>query len=85
MTENAPSCVSQNGKAKSQIVAEVAKIVRRYGLDYEAWRYVSRRVRQACELRPAKKGRKLPRIGSDPKPCPRFLLPTLARGPILSC
>ena len=23
--------------------------------------------------------------GSDPKPCPRFLLPTLARGPILSC
>jgi hypothetical protein len=23
--------------------------------------------------------------GSDPKPCARFLLPTLARGPILSC
>ena len=25
------------------------------------------------------------RDGSDPKPCPGFLLPTLARGPILSC
>ena len=62
MTENAPSCVSQNGKAKLQIVAEVAKIVRKYGLDYEGWRYISKRVRQKCDLRPAKKGRKLPRI-----------------------
>ena len=62
MTENQPSCVSQNGKAKSQIVAEIAKIVRKYGLDYDAWRYISKRVRQKCDLRPAKKGRKLPRI-----------------------
>lgn len=62
MTENLPNCVTQNGKAKLQIVAEVAKIVRKYGLDYEGWRYIAKRVRQKCDLRPAKKGRKLPRV-----------------------
>ena len=60
MTENQPSCVSQNGKAKSQIVAEIAKIVRKYGLDYDGWRYIAKRVRQHCDLRPAKKGEEAP-------------------------
>ncbi|MCZ2341660.1 MAG: tyrosine-type recombinase/integrase [Bacteroidales bacterium] len=32
------------------------------GLDYDEWRYVSKRVRQACDLKPAKKGRRLPRV-----------------------
>jgi site-specific recombinase XerD len=36
--------------------------VRRAGLDYQGWRYVAKQVRKACDLRPAKKGRKLPRI-----------------------
>jgi len=54
--------VSQNGKAKSQIVSEIARIVRKHGLDYEGWRYIAKKVRQKCELHPAKKGRKLPRI-----------------------
>ena len=62
MTENQPNCVSQNGKAKSEIVSEIARIVRKHGLDYDDWRYIAKRVRQKCELRPAKKGRKLPRI-----------------------
>ena len=62
MTENRPDCVSQNGKAKSEIVLEIARIVRKHGLDYDGWRYISKRVRQKCELHPAKKGRKLPRI-----------------------
>jgi integrase len=31
-------------------------------LDYDGWRYVSKRVRKVCELRPEKKGRRLPRI-----------------------
>jgi integrase len=62
MTENSPKGVSQNGKAKSEIVAEIARIVRKHGLDYDEWRYISKRVRQKCELRPVKKGRKLPRI-----------------------
>jgi integrase/recombinase XerD len=56
---------SQNGKAKSakaKLAAQVARLVRRAGLDYEGWRYVSRQVRRVCELRPAKKGRRLPRI-----------------------
>ena len=62
MIENTADCESQNGKAKSEIVAQVARIVRKAGLDYEGWRYIAKQVRQACELRPAKKGRRLPRI-----------------------
>ena len=57
MTENQPNCVSQNGKAKSKVVAEIARIVRKYGLDYDDWRYIAKRVRQQCELRPAKQGK----------------------------
>ena len=62
MIENTADCESQNGKAKSEIVAQVARIVRKAGLDYEGWRYIAKQVRQTCELRPAKKGRRLPRI-----------------------
>ena len=62
MTENATNFASQNEKAKSKIVSQVARIVRRAGLDYEGWRYVAKQVRKECDLRPAKKGRKLPRI-----------------------
>ena len=34
MAENSPNGVSQNGKAKSEIVAEIVRIVRKHGLDY---------------------------------------------------
>ena len=61
-TENPSDCVSQKGKAKSQLVARIVKLVRAEGLGYEDWRYVSRRVRQLCELRPDKKPIKLPRV-----------------------
>jgi integrase/recombinase XerD len=62
MTKNAANCVSQNGKAKSRLVNQIARIVRRAGLDYDGWRYVAKRVRQQCELRPAKRAKRLPRI-----------------------
>ena len=62
MAKNHSDCVSQNGKAKSKVVAEIARIVRRHGLDYEDWRYIVKRVRHRCELRPAKREKKLPRI-----------------------
>jgi integrase len=62
MTENQPKCGSQNGMPKLKIVSEVARIVRKYGLDYDGWRYVAKRVRQQCELRPGKRAKKLPRI-----------------------
>jgi hypothetical protein len=55
MTENDANGASQNGKAKSDIVSQIARIVRKHGLTYDDWRYVSKRVRQVCELRPAKK------------------------------
>lgn len=53
---------SQNGKAKSKLVNQIVRIIRKAGLDYEGWRYVSKRVRQACELRPATKGCRLPKV-----------------------
>jgi len=62
MTENAASCASQNEKAKSEIVSQIARIVRKHGLDYQDWRYVAKQVRKECTLRPTKKGRRLPRI-----------------------
>jgi integrase len=62
MTEKDASFATQNEKAKSEIVSQIARIVRRAGLDYEGWRYVAKQVRQECALRPAKKGRRLPRI-----------------------
>ena len=60
MNEKPVNCMTQNGKPKSGIVAEVARIVRKYGLDYDAWRYIAKRVRQKCDLRPAKRPKKLP-------------------------
>lgn len=62
MPENAPDFVSQNEKAKSALVVQIARLVRKAGLDYDGWRYVAKRVREACDLTPAKKGRKLPRV-----------------------
>ena len=41
---------------------QIARIVRKVGLDYDGWRYVSKKVRHVCDLRPAKKGRRLPRV-----------------------
>ena len=60
--ENLPSCGSRNGKAKSRLVAKLARFVRKAGLTYEDWRYVARRVRQKCDLRPAAKPKRLPRV-----------------------
>jgi integrase len=60
--ENPLKCAAQNGKAKSRLVAKLARFVRKAGLTYEDWRYVSRRVRQKCDLHPDKKPVKLPRV-----------------------
>lgn len=62
MAKKPSNGASQNGKAKSKLVTQIARIVRKAGLDYEGWRYVSKRVRQDCDLKPAKKGRKLPNV-----------------------
>jgi integrase/recombinase XerD len=60
--ENPPDCETQNAKAKSEVIARIVRIVRRSGLDYDGWRYVSKQVRRECDLRPAKKGRRLPKV-----------------------
>lgn len=62
MNENVTNFGTQIEKAKSEIVSQVARIVRRAGLDYDGWRYVAKQVRKECALRPAKKGRRLPRV-----------------------
>ena len=49
-------------EASLELVAQIARLVRKEGLDYEGWRYVAKRVRQVCDLRPEKKGRRLPRV-----------------------
>jgi integrase/recombinase XerD len=65
MTGKAGNRATQNGNAKldkAKIVNQIARIVRKHGLDYGDWRYVSRRVREECDLKPAKKGRRLPKV-----------------------
>mgnify|MGYP000501222390 CR=1 FL=1 len=62
MAKKPSNGVAQNGSAKSKLVSQIARIVRKAGLDYDGWRYVTKRVRQECDLKPAKKGRKLPNV-----------------------
>lgn len=65
MNQNNANCGSQNKKAKSdksKAIAQITRIVRREGFDYEDWRYVAKQVRKACQLKPLKKGRKLPNV-----------------------
>ena len=60
--ENPAECESQKESAKSRLVARISRLVRRAGLDYDGWRYISRRVRQECSLSPAKKRLRLPKV-----------------------
>ncbi|WP_439622066.1 hypothetical protein [Gemmata sp.] len=41
MPENLANYDSQIGTAKSAIVGQIARLVRKAGLDYEGWRYVA--------------------------------------------
>src|SRR6516164_10287580 len=64
-TEKASGFGAQNGIAKSVkgvLIRRIARLVRQDGLDYEGWRYVAKKVRQLCRLKPARKGRKLPNV-----------------------
>jgi integrase len=63
--ENLVSFGKQNGIAKSVkavLIRQIARLVRQEGLDYEGWRYVAKKVRQLCRLKPDRKGRKLPNV-----------------------
>jgi integrase/recombinase XerD len=60
--ENSTNCDTQRETAKSRLVSRISRLVRRAGLDYDGWRYVSQRVRKECSLKPAKKGRRLPKV-----------------------
>jgi integrase/recombinase XerD len=56
---------TQNEIAKSTktvLIRRIARLVRKEGLDYEGWRYVAKKVRLVCRLKPQKRGRKLPNV-----------------------
>jgi integrase/recombinase XerD len=63
--KNAANCESQNDSAKSAVVARISRIVRKAGLDYEGWRYVSKRVRKECSLNCKRKPTRLPKVLSQ--------------------
>jgi integrase/recombinase XerD len=48
--------------AKAVLIRRIARLVRQEGLDYEGWRYVAKKIRQLCRLKPDRKGRKLPNV-----------------------
>jgi hypothetical protein len=63
--ENLANFGTQTEIAKSMkavLIRRIARLVRQEGLDYEGWRYVAKKVRQLCRLKPDRKGRKLPNV-----------------------
>jgi integrase/recombinase XerD len=65
MIQIVANCGSQTAKAQSaqaRAVAQIVRVVRRAGLDYDQWRYVAKRVRLACDLRPAGRPTRLPHV-----------------------
>jgi integrase/recombinase XerD len=60
--ENTPNGTTQNESAKSAVIARISRIVRKAGLDYEGWRYVSKMVRKECSLTSKRKPKRLPKV-----------------------
>ena len=60
--ENTSNGTTQNESAKSEVIARIARIVRRAGLDYDGWRYVSKMVRKECSLTSRRKPKRLPKV-----------------------
>jgi integrase/recombinase XerD len=60
--ENTSNGTTQNESAKSEVIARIARIVRRAGLDYDGWRYVSKMVRKECSLTSKRKPKRLPKV-----------------------
>jgi integrase/recombinase XerD len=60
--ENTTNGTTQNQSAKSEVIARIARIVRRAGLDYDGWRYVSKMVRKECSLTSRRKPKRLPKV-----------------------
>jgi len=54
--------VSPNGKAKSQVIAEFARIARKERLGYDDFIYVCQQARRKLGLRKSKRERKLPQL-----------------------
>lgn len=50
---------------KEEAIKKIAKIVKQEGWDYENFKYAYRRIREALDLKPDRKPRKLPRILSE--------------------
>jgi integrase/recombinase XerD len=53
------------GNTKEEPIRKITKIVKKEGWDYEDLKYAYRRIREALDLKPTKKPKKLPRILSE--------------------
>ncbi|MFO0960873.1 MAG: tyrosine-type recombinase/integrase [Isosphaeraceae bacterium] len=65
MAKKGPNGEAPDGKATKPVaeaIAAITKVVRKHGLDYAQWRYVSKRVKKACDLKPDRKRKALPRV-----------------------
>jgi integrase len=62
---NTTNGTTQNESAKSAVIARISRIVRKAGLDYEGWRYVSKMVRKECSLTSKRKPKRLPKVLSS--------------------
>ena len=60
--ENTTNGTTQNESAKSAVIARISRIVRKAGLDYEGWRYVSKMVRKECSLTSKRKPKRFPKV-----------------------
>lgn len=60
--ENTTNGTTQNESAKSAVIARISRIVRKAGLDYDGWRYVSKMVRKECRLTSKRKPKRLPKV-----------------------
>jgi integrase/recombinase XerD len=60
--ENTANGTTQNESAKSAVIARISRIVRKAGLDYDGWRYVSKMVRKECSLTSKRKPKRLPKV-----------------------
>jgi integrase/recombinase XerD len=65
MAQNPADCVSQSKSAKSKYanaIGQICRIARKHGWDYKDWRYVAKRVRGICDLKPERQRKALPRV-----------------------
>src|SRR5690242_14565530 len=63
--EKSADCISANGKAKSEMIADLVRAAKRERLNYDDFLYVCRQARKKLGLRRPKRKQTLPKILSE--------------------